>query len=99
MGDVTSGCTIRYGPMVNGSTEIIVETAATVDTTDTIALTLASYGIVNFLAIDGYVHTATDSIIVKEQPTTAVSGGVLTITLTSASNKKRTYIVKGRGAK
>jgi len=97
--DITSGCTIRFGPDTAGFTEILVETAATADVGDTVVLTLANYGIVTFLAIDGYVHSTTDSIVIKEEPTTAVSSGVLTVTLTSATNKKRVYSIIGRGAK
>ena len=95
MGDITSGCTIRHGARVSGVTEIIIETAATADTTDTIALTLSDYGVTTFLSIVGNVQTTVNSVIVDEAPTTAVSGGVLTITLTSATDKKRVYVVRG----
>jgi len=81
-----------------GATEVIVYTIATVDDGDTIALTLADYGIATdgFLACDGYIQSTANSIIVAEAPTTAVSAGVLTITVGgSTDNKKRTYRVLG----
>jgi hypothetical protein len=101
MGDITSDCTIRYGADVAGFSEIVIETPDTADTADTIAFDLDDYGITNFLTIDGYVHTTTDSVIVKEEPTTAVTSGELEITVggSTVSNKKRVYVVKGRGAK
>ena len=101
MGDITSGCTIRFGADVNGATEVLIETAATADTADTIALTLSDYGIVNYLCIDGYVHGTTDSVVIKEAPSTAVVTGTLTITVggSTVSDEKRVYILKGRGAK
>jgi len=80
----------------DGATELIIYTVATVDDGDTLTVTLANYGINNFLACDGYIHTTTDSVIVAEAPTTAVSSGVLTITVGgSTDNKKRTYRVVG----
>jgi len=101
MGDITSGCTTRYGADVGGFTEILIETANTADTADTVVLTLASYGLTTFLSVDGYVHGTENSVVIKEAPTTAVATGDLTITVggSTVSNEKRVYIVKGRGAK
>lgn len=101
MGDITSSCTIRFGATTVGDTEIIVETPNTADTADTIALTLANYGITDFLTVEGYVHTTEGSVVVAEAPTTAVSTGVLTVTVggSTVSNKKRVYVIKGKGAK
>ena len=101
MGDISSSCTIRSGAGVEGATEVIVETPNTADTADTVVLTLSDYGITDFLSVEGYVHTTEGSVVVAEAPTTAVSGGDLTITIggSTVSNKKRVYVVKGRGAK
>lgn len=98
MGDVTSGCTIREVAPALGIKMILIETAATVDTGDTIALTLANYGITTFTGIYGMVHTTANSVIVAEAPTTAVASGVLTITVggSAVSDKVRTYLVFGR---
>jgi len=101
MGDITSTCTIRYGATTVGDTEIIVETPNTADTADTVVLTLSGYGITDFLSVEGYVHTTEGSVVVAEAPTSAVAAGVLTVTVggSTVSNKKRVYVIKGRGAK
>ena len=76
---------------------LVLETAATVDTSDTIVLTLADYGINVFCGIYGMVQSTANSIIIAEAPTTAVSSGDLTITVggSGANNLKRTYLVFG----
>ena len=64
----------------------------------TYALTLASYGIKTFEAFKGYEHSTEDSIVIAENPasTTAVSSGVLTITIGgSTATTKRTFIIVG----
>lgn len=98
MGDVTSGCTIIEALPNLGLKVFSIETAATVDTADTIALTLANYGITTFLGIHGFAHTTTDSVVVAEAPTTAVASGVLTITVGGSTNSddKRVYIIYGK---
>lgn len=88
--------TVRVGTPHLAATELVITASNTTDDGDTIAITLADYGITTFLACDGYIHTTEDSVIVAEAPTTAVSAGVLTITVGgSTDNKKRTYVVKG----
>ena len=100
MGDITADCTIRFGALTSGVTEIVVEAPATADDGDTIALTLASYGIKVFLSARGYIQTTANSVIALEDPTTSVTSGVLTLTVGgSTDNKQRTYYVYGRGAK
>jgi len=79
-----------------GVTELLVYTIATVDNGDTLTVDLTNYGINNFLGANGYIHSTTDSIIVAEAPTTAVSSGVLTVTVGgTTANKKRTYTIMG----
>ena len=73
---------------------IKVTAPATTDDTNTIAVDLTDYGATGIDFIMGWIHTTTDSILVQEQPTTAVSSGTLTITVGgSTDNKKRTYLV------
>ena len=78
--------------------KIIVELDNTTDTDDTHAITLSEFGCTKFVGIHGQVHTTEDSVIVDEEPATAVSAGVLTITVggTAADNLKRTYEVTMR---
>lgn len=76
--------------------QIVIETAATAVSADTLAVTLANYGITTFTGIVGLVHTTANSVLVAEAPTTSVTSGVLTITVGgSAVTKKRTYIIYG----
>ena len=98
MADISSGSTITDAIPALGRKAILVETEATADTADTIALTLADYGVGTFLGVTGYVHTTENSVIVEEAPTTAVSSGVLTITVggSTVSDKKRVYVVYGK---
>ena len=81
-----------------GRKALFVETPTTADTADTIAITLADYGITTFLGIQGFSHSTENSIVVTEAPTTAVLTGVLTITTGGSGNtdKKRTYVVYGK---
>lgn len=77
-----------------GSKAIKVTTPNTTDDGDTIAITLSDYGITTVEAVLGFTHSTEDSVIIQEQPTTAVSAGVLTITVGgSTDNKKRVFIV------
>ena len=66
---------------------------------DTLTLTLADYGISKVLAVQGFVHTTEDSVIINsESITTAVSSGVLTVSLednNNYTNKKRVILVYG----
>jgi hypothetical protein len=79
----------------NAGAKMLIVTATT-DDGDTIAITLADYGITTFQAILGQTHSTTDSIVITEAPTTAVSDGVLTITVGgSTDDKKRVFIVWG----
>lgn len=81
-----------------GRKMILVETPNTADTGDTVAITLANYGITTFLGILGQAHSTENSVVVTEAPTTAVSAGVLTITTggTLNTDSKRVYQVFGK---
>lgn len=96
MADITSGCTIEaLGYTGHAYKRLYVETAATADTADTIAITLSKYGATKIKDIIGCVHTTENSVVVGEAPTTAVSAGVLTITVggSTVSDCKRVYTV------
>ncbi|MHA1481858.1 MAG: hypothetical protein ACTSQA_00285 [Candidatus Heimdallarchaeaceae archaeon] len=81
-----------------GRKMLVVETPNTADTADTVAITLADYGISTFLGILGQSHDTENSIVTTEAPTTAVSAGVLTITLGGSGNTdaKRVYVIWGK---
>ena len=83
---------------VLGRKMLMVESPTTTDTGDTIAITLASYGITTFLGIIGNAHSTENSVVITEAPTTAVSSGVLTITVGGSLNtdNKRVYFVFGK---
>lgn len=76
--------------------EILVETAATVDDTDTVAVDVSLYGMSVVDYVKGFTHTTDNNVVIVEAPTTAVSGTTLTITVGgSTDNKKRVFIVGG----
>ena len=93
MTDVTS-TRKEYAPN-GGGKFIVLKTGTTVTgATDTATLTLADFGLSNILMVIGAVHTTDYSVIVDDAPTTAVSGGILTITTkTGNNNKRRAYLV------
>jgi len=97
MGDVSSGCTFTELSPNSGVKTIIVKTAATVDSSDTIPIVLKNYGITTFLGLYGMTQTTADSVVIAEAPTTAVSSGTLTITVggTLNTDKVRVYVVWG----
>lgn len=73
---------------------IKVTTATTATTDDTIAVDLTDYGAVGIDGIVGFHHSTEDSVVVQEQPTTAVSSGTLTITVGgTTSTGKKVYLV------
>lgn len=76
---------------------VVIETANTVDAGDTITVTLGNYGLTTLLGVLGYKHTTDNSVVVTENPTTAVSAGVLTLTVVAGSdNDKRVYVLIGQ---
>ena len=98
MTDISSGATLTEMAPNLGRKTVMVETANTADTADTVVVDLSDYGISTFLGIEGYVHTTENSIVVAEAPTTAVSSGELTITIggSTVSDKKRVYTILGK---
>ena len=82
-----------------GLKRIVIVSPATMDDSDTIAVTLTDVGIspLGLLYIRGWTHSTANSVIVAEAPTTAVSSGVLTITAgaVGGANKIRVYEIVG----
>jgi len=96
MVDISSSVTIKEVLPALGLKLIKIETPATADNADTIAITLSDYGISTVEAVLGFTHSTTDSVIITEAPTTAVASGVLTITIAgTTANKKRVFLVLG----
>jgi len=72
-----------------------VWTAAGSDTNVT-KVTLADYGIKKLYNVISQAHTTDNSVIIADDVTTAVSAGVLTVTLPdSADTKKRSILIFG----
>jgi hypothetical protein len=78
------------GVYANGANVIEIELAAATVTGETYAIDIAPYGGKKVLGVLGFRHSTIDSVIVQEQPTTAVSGTTLTITVggTTAAGKR-----------
>jgi hypothetical protein len=100
MGSLTEGTDyevvgVEPGPVIS---KVIVKTINTVDAADTLTVTLTTYGIAatGLIGVLGFKHTTDNSVMEQEQPTTAVSSGVLTVTVPSGSdNDARFYIIYG----
>ena len=67
---------------------VLFQTPNTADATNTLAITLADYGInaTGLLAVESWVQTADGSIVTTELNTCAVSAGVLTVTIAAGTN-------------
>lgn len=77
---------------------LLVTTRNTVDATDTIDVNLPAYGInaTGLIGVIGFKHTTDNSVMVQEQPTTAVASGVLTLTVPAGTdNDARFYLIYG----
>jgi len=101
MADVTGQETYEYstnvgedafGNHIRNVKSLVVTTKDTADASDTLDVDMSEYGINTVLGIDGFKHTTNNSVIVKENPTTSVSSGTLTITVPAGSdNDMRVY--------
>ena len=91
MADVTSSIT-EVAPNAGLKIVTLVSGTTVTGATDTMALTLADYGISRVLSVSAVVHTTDYSVIVSEAGTTAVSNGVLTYTTASGNNNKRRVV-------
>lgn len=86
---------INRGDVTN---EIVIRCINTVDDTDTLTVDLTAYGIRadGFIGAHGYEHTTDNSVSVQADPTTSVSSGTLTLTVSGSNdNNPRFYFVKG----
>ena len=106
MTSVTSSTIVEMSPNA-GVKKLVLITPATLNPGDTIAVTLANYGITNVLAVRSCYHTTDYSVIVSPSTaayggsdafTTAVSSGILTISMTAGtglSSYRRVFIITG----
>jgi len=85
---------VQRGDVYN---EIVIKTINTVDTGDTIVVDMTKYGInaTGLMGVRGDVQTTANSIVAQADPTTAVSSGSITLTLTGATNDQSYIVVKG----
>lgn len=79
-------------PRGEGKLVILKSLATPTGALDTVTMNLALFGIRNVLAVQGFVQTTVDSVIVKESGTTSVTAGVLTY-LTAAGNNNKVRVV------
>jgi hypothetical protein len=97
MGAVTATLITDLKPN-GGLKEVYVVVPATAAPGDTVAITLANYGISNLLAVEGLTHTTANSVVVDELITTSVTTGVLTITFPSGTgNTSKMRVVRLMG--
>lgn len=84
----------RVSPM-GGITQAVIRTINTVDATNTIVQTLSKLGIgpTGFIGCIAFVETTEDSVYAQEAVTTAVSSGVLTLTIPAGTDNDRRFIV------
>lgn len=92
-----SDCTVFKEQSGSGLVYLTVVTPATADNSDTIAVTLADYGIKTFMKCVGTYQSTENSVCVETAFATSVSTGTLTVTLdaTAGSNKKRIAVITG----
>lgn len=79
--------------------QVVFVLANSVDAGDTLAVTLADYGIsaTGLLIVESWKHTADGSVIVSEANTTSVTAGVLTVTIAAGTdNDFRVIKITGR---
>ena len=95
--DLTATTKVMFSGNKEGGTKMIeLETPATADHADTIAITLADYGAKGVKWVRAYRHTTTDSVVVDDdQPTCIVASGVLTITIGGSTDDKKRYFQVG----
>jgi hypothetical protein len=103
MADLTSSIVVQTDPrpgIDSPGVKRIYVTISNSDSADTFTVTLSKYSADTFLGITGWVHTTANSIVVRENPTTSVSSGVVTVTIggSSVTGKKRLYeLIVGQG--
>lgn len=95
MADISSDVNVRDQIQADGFRTITVSTPTSTDTADTFDVTLSDFGATTIRGVLGFVETTEGSVVEQEQPTTAVSAGVLTVTVggTAVSDKRRNYVI------
>lgn len=75
--------------------QVVIRTNNTVDATNTLVFTLSKYGIgpTGFIGLIAFKATTDNSVYVQEACTTAVSAGVLTITVPAGTTNDPRFIV------
>lgn len=79
---------------------VYVRTINTVDDGDTFTVDLTAYGIdaAGLIGVVGWEHTTANSVSVQQNPTTAVSSGILTVTVGGSNdNNTRHFRIEGYG--
>lgn len=78
-----------------GITCAVIRCDETVDATNTVVQTLSKLGIgpTGFIGVIAFVETTANSVYAQEAVTTAVSSGVLTLTIPSGTNNDRRLIM------
>jgi len=79
-----------------GVKEVYIYTQDDADATNTIAITLADYGIssTGLLAVQSWVQTGNGSVITAEANTTSVTSGVLTVTIAGSGSDNDVRVIK-----
>jgi hypothetical protein len=94
---VLRGPTVRnYGTQedVTQVKTLVLASDATADATDTFAIDLAVYGGSLLWGVLGFKHTTDNSVIVTENPTSAVVGTTVTLTVPAGTdNDPRQYVI------
>lgn len=78
--------------------EIVIKTINTVDDTDEIVVDMTKYGIsaTGLMGVVGYEHTTANSVVVQADPTTTVSSGSVTLTVSGSNDdNQRYYLIRG----
>ena len=85
---------VQRGDVYN---EIIIKTINTVDSGDTIVVDMTKYGInaTGLMGVTGYEQTTANSVVVQADPTTTVSSGSITLTLTAGTDVQNVFVIKG----
>jgi hypothetical protein len=74
------------GRSINEVQCFYLETANTVDAGDTFTFDMATVGKTTLLAVNGCKHTTDNSVVVSENPTTAVVGTTITFTVPAGTD-------------
>ena len=89
----TNAGSLQFGDRVNEVQYLVIETDATVDAADTLAVNFAKFGITTVDAVFGFKHTTDNQVIVTENPTTLVSDSQLVLTYPSGTNNDKRVTV------